>query len=80
MLATLTALSPQKRKPIGEILNDVYAGFSTLSKAVFIVMSILQTIHVRLYVELKTMPRFCPVSFNLFECFTRVGSSLIRIH
>jgi hypothetical protein len=50
----------------GDNLKVVWAEFSTLSWAVFVLNEIAWPGQVRPHLELKTLPNFCPVSSSLF--------------
>ncbi len=49
----------------GDKFKVVLAEFSTLSLAVFVVVSVLRGIHKRTHLELKFRPRFHPISSSL---------------
>ncbi len=53
------------RKPMGDSQKVVWAEFSTLSLAVFVVNEIAWHTQARSSLELKTQPKFCPVSVSL---------------
>jgi hypothetical protein len=56
------------RKPTGENLIVARDEFSTLILAVFVVSAIEWHRQTRPHPELKTRPRFCPVTLNLSMC------------
>ncbi len=58
-------------KLTGENLKVVWAEFSTLSLVVFIMNVISLSRHVRPHLELKTRPRFRPVSLSLSMAIAR---------
>jgi hypothetical protein len=55
------------QKLTGDNLKVVAAEFSTYSLAVFVMSVIAWHTHARPQLELKTRPRFCPVSLSLFN-------------
>jgi hypothetical protein len=61
----LNILQRGARKLTGENLKVVWAKFSTLSWAVFIMSAIARYGSTRNHLKLKTRPRFCPVSISL---------------
>jgi hypothetical protein len=54
------------QKLTGENLKVVWAKFSTLSLAVFVMSIIAWYRQTRSYLKLKTQPRFCPVIISLY--------------
>jgi hypothetical protein len=54
-----------ERKLLGENKNVVWAEFSTLGQAVFVISAVAMYIQTHPYTTLKTRPRFCPVSLSL---------------